>query len=87
MMLHKSDMFHWPKKSYDYYKEDNLLVVQAVRTLKFWIAFKIGDANMVYWCDSFELSTLSKIRDLRSKLYNMYLGSVARIPCDVFPER
>lgn len=63
--LHKSDLAHWPRASVSSYKDEDIEVVQSVRTFKYFARFKVADRTFVFWTESFDVSVLENIRKLR----------------------
>lgn len=86
-MLHRSDISHWPKRSFLHYSDDNVEVVQAVRTLKFWIRFKVGGMYFVFWHDTFDVGVLQQVNSLVFKYRQAYMYSVSSVPDDILPLR
>lgn len=63
--LHKSSVDRLPSVLSKVYSDDEVEVFQAIRTLKFWIRFKVADKYFVFWTEVFDFDLLSESKKLR----------------------
>ena len=85
--FHKVEPSRWPNDACEVYKDDQVEVVQASRSMKFFYRFYVRYRPFVFWTLQTDLSYLSRIKNIRleyvEKCRDM-LASLA-LPADVLP--
>ena len=85
--FHKVEPSRWPHDAVDVFKDDQIEVVQASRSMKFFYRFYIRYRPFVFWTLQTDLGYLSRIKKIRSEYAEKYreLMVALAIPADVLP--
>lgn len=87
--FHKVEPSRWPKDKdcSPIYKDDEIEVVQALRSLKFFYRFYVRYRAFVFWTEQTDLGYLARLRNIRRSMLDKLAAVMSSldVPADVLP--
>lgn len=85
--FHKVEPSRFPSDAVPVYSDDQIEVVQACRSYKFYYRFFIRGRPFVFWTEQTDLGYLQRIKQIRKEYLDKFITTVRSldIPRDILP--